>query len=222
VNLPKRVQNLEQILIQLLERKIFPEESYLAGGTAVYYYLHHRVSIDLDFFTPKPFNAEALVFKMRQAFQEVDLELIEKESLIMFLTSEKLKFSFFYLPYKFLSDLSYYEVRPGIPCPLASLQDIEVMKALALAQRGSAKDFVDLYYLLRKTGHSFDDLARLVQRKYQVDEKYNYHLKTAMVYFDDAEREVESIFLAGKQVEIRRMTEKEWEEIKKFFVRFCR
>jgi predicted nucleotidyltransferase component of viral defense system len=121
-----------------------------------------------------------------------------------------------------LSGLSYYEVRPGIPCPLASLQDIEAMKALALAQRGSAKDFIDLYYLLRKTGHSFDDLARLVQRKYQVDEKYNYHLKTAMVYFDDAEREVESIFLAGKQVEIRRMTEKEWEEIKKFFVRFCR
>jgi hypothetical protein len=65
-------------------------------------------------------------------------------------------------------------------------------------------------------------MARLVQRKYQVDERYNYHLKTAMVYFDDAEREVESIFLAGKQPEIQRMTGKEWREIKEFFVRFGR
>jgi predicted nucleotidyltransferase component of viral defense system len=30
---------------------------------------------------------------------------------------------------------------------LASLEDIEAMKALALVQRGSAKDFVDLFYL---------------------------------------------------------------------------
>jgi len=31
-------------------------EFYLAGGTAVYYYLKHRKSLDLDFFTQKVFD----------------------------------------------------------------------------------------------------------------------------------------------------------------------
>jgi hypothetical protein len=66
-----KAQSLEKTLVQLLGNKILPEGSYLAGGTALYYYLHHRLSIDLDFFVPKPFNAEALVFNMRERLETV-------------------------------------------------------------------------------------------------------------------------------------------------------
>ena len=104
---------------------------------------------------------------------------------------------------------------------MASFDDIEAMKALALVQRGSAKDFVDLFYLLKKTGHSFGDLSLLVQRKYDVDDRYNYHLKTAVVYYDDAEQELEAIMLVDELGGIRSISEKEWTEIKDFFVRFC-
>lgn len=125
------------------------------------------------------------------------------------------------MPYRLLSTLTFYEVKPGIDCPLASLDDIEAMKGIALAQRGSAKDFVDLYYLLHKTRHSFDDLAQRVRSKYQLDHEYNYHLKTAMVYFDDAEQELEAILLLDEAGDVRKISEKEWKDMKDFFVRFC-
>ena len=211
---------LENVLAQLLTSEILPPDCYLAGGTALYFYLHHRISVDLDFFSPRPFLPETLVFRFRQEFGEVDLELLEKETLILFLSGEKLKFSLFYLPYKLLSPLVSHEIRPGLFCSSASLDDIEAMKTLALVQRGSAKDFVDLFYLLKMTGHSFTDLSLLVQRKYDLDKKYDYHLKTSMVYFDDAEPEVAAIMLANESGGVRSLSEKEWTEIKEFFGRF--
>ncbi|MBM3285445.1 MAG: hypothetical protein FJY81_06190, partial [Candidatus Aminicenantes bacterium] len=122
---------------------------------------------------------------------------------------------------KFLAPLAGYEIKAGVVAPLASLDDIEAMKAIALVQRGSAKDFVDLFHLLKKSGHSFDSLSSLVQRKYDVDEKYGYHIKTAMVYFDDAEKELKAIMLVDEAGGIRGISEKEWKEIKDFFMRFC-
>ncbi len=212
---------LENILVKLIKSAILPHDCYLAGGTALYYHLHHRLSVDLDFFSPKPFSPETFMFKFRQEFGEVDLELMEKETLILFLSPEKLKFSLFHLPYKVLAPLVPHEIKPGIVCSLASLDDIEAMKTLALVQRGSAKDFVDLFNLLKKTGHSFADLSLLVQRKYDLDNKYNYHLKTAMVYFDDAEQELGTIMVVDEPRGIRSITAKEWKEIKDFFVRLC-
>lgn len=222
MNKGNKAQNLEKILVQLIDNKILPEGSYLAGGTALYYYLHHRLSIDLDFFVPKPFNSEVLVFTMRKFLKKVDLELMEKDTLILFLSDEKLKFSLFYLPYPLLSPLTSYKIRSGLSCHLASLDDIEAMKAISLVQRGSAKDFIDLYYLVKQTQHTFDDIALRVQRKYKVDEKYSYHLKTAMVYFDDAEKELDGILLADKPGRIRIISKNEWKEIKFFFIRYCR
>lgn len=212
---------LENVLAKLMKSAILPDDCYLAGGTALNFRLHHRLSVDLDFFSPRPFSPETLVFKFRQEFGGVDLELMEKDTLILFLSPEKLKFSLFYLPYRLFSPLTTYEIGLGTVASLASLDDIEAMKALALVQRGSAKDFIDLYYLLKKAGHSFRDLSLLVQRKYDVDDKYNYHLKTALAYFDDAEQELAAIMLVDESGGIRSIAEKEWHEIKDFFVRFC-
>lgn len=94
------------------------------------------------------------------------------------------------------------------------------MKAVALAQRGSAKDFVDLYHMLRRTRHTFEDMFSRVQQKYQVDEKYNYHLKTAVVYFFDAEQEIDAIVIVDRAGRIRKISDGEWNKIKAFFVRF--
>lgn len=218
----KKIEELKKILFRLLECKILPQDSYLAGGTALYFYFHNRLSIDLDFFTPKSFKSESLVFKMRECFDHVNVEIMENETLILFLSKEKIKFSLFYFPYPLLSDIVLFKVGKKIMCPLASFEDIEAMKAVSLAQRGSAKDFVDLYYLLQRTQNTFEDIAILVQKKYQLEKKYDYHLKTAMVYFDDAEREINTILIVEQSGRIRNISKKEWKEIKHFFLRFCR
>lgn len=218
----KKIKDLEHILREILKSNFLPKDSYLAGGTALYFYLRHRVSVDIDFFSPKPFRPDTLVFKARESFDQVDVEIMEKDSLIMFLSQEKIKFSLFHLPYPMLSDLSFHEIKTHIKCPMASVEDIEAMKGVALAQRGSAKDFVDLYHLLRRTRHTFNDMFSGVQRKYQVDEKYSYHLKTAAVYFFDAEQEINAIVIVDRDGRIRKINDEEWDEIKAFFVRFSK
>ena len=69
---------------------------------------------------------------------------------------------------------------------LVSLRDLGAMKLLAIAQRGSRKDFVDVYELLRSGG----DLKTMLtdfQTKFGVTETIS--VKRGLVYFDDAERE---------------------------------
>jgi predicted nucleotidyltransferase component of viral defense system len=217
----KKLVQLQKILVKILETPFLPQDSYLAGGTALYFYLNHRVSVDIDFFSPKPFRPDEFLFSARERFDQVDVEILERDTLILFLSGEKIKFSLFHLPYPLLSKLKFHPIKSNLDCPMASLEDIEAMKALALAQRGSAKDFVDLFYLLKKTQHSFGDLFSCVQRKYQVDEKYSYHLKTAMVYFFDAEQEIDAIVIIDGSGKIRKITVGEWENIKSFFERFC-
>jgi len=215
-----KLQGLKNILIQLLKSRILPPESYLAGGTALYYYFHHRLSVDLDFFTKRDFNSEMLVFKLREEFGTADVEIMEKGTLIAFLSPDKIKFSLFTFPYSLLSSLKDFEVSEEVSCPAASLDDIAAMKSVAISQRGSAKDFVDLYYLLKQTQIKFEDLSSFVQRKYQLDRKYEYHMKTAMVYFDDAEQDIDSIVLVQDDGHFRTLLESDWKKIKEFFARF--
>jgi len=81
------------------------------------------------------------------------------------------------------------------------------------------RDFIDLFFILRKTGLNFDDIADLVIEKYGVDQGYDYHLKTSFVYFDDAEIEMDQIImLEADDSEQRNLARKEWEEMKTFFL----
>ena len=222
MNPSQKLAALNNILGRIVESQVLPDDCYLAGGTAAYIYFHHRLSIDLDFFSPRPFNSNSIVVKFREKFEQLDIELLEKDTITLFLLSEKLKFSLFYFPYKLLLPVTAFNLEGGLSVNLASPDDLEAMKALALAQRGSAKDFIDLFYLLKKSGHSFDDLSRLVRFKFGVDEKYDYNLKTSMVYFDDAEAELESIIMIDKTGEFRPISEELWSEIKSFFRGFVR
>lgn len=220
MNWERTIQSLKNTLIQLLNSQLLPSESYLAGGTALYYYLHHRLSVDLDFFSPKDFSSELLVFKLREEFGTAEVEIMEQESLIAFLSPEKIKFSLFFFPYPLLSSLKSMELGRGAICPAASLDDIAAMKAIAISQRGSAKDFIDLYYLLKHTQFTFEDMSSFVQKKYNLNKKYEYHMKTSMVYFDDAEQELDSIILVQDDGQFHQLSESGWKEIKEFFVRF--
>ncbi|MBT3257627.1 MAG: hypothetical protein HN366_14395 [Deltaproteobacteria bacterium] len=105
---------------------------------------------------------------------------------------------------------------------MASLNDIAAMKAVAINQRGSIKDFVDLFFILRKTGLDFSDVASLVMEKYGLDQGYDYQLKTSFVYFDDAEEEIDQIIMLKNDKEPKRLTRKEWGNIKSFYLDYVK
>ncbi len=186
---------LEKILCKLLKCNVLPEKSYLAGGTAVYFYFKHRVSVYLDFFSPTPFNSELVIHKIKECIGHVDLALMENNTIILFFSTEKVKFSLFYFPYKNLQENRSITLMDGSSCPLASLEDIEAMKSIAISQRGSVKYFIDLFFIAQKTGHQFDDILKLVSAKYLLEKSYEYQLKTSFIYFDDAEKEVGNIVM---------------------------
>ena len=90
------INKLKKILVYIITCDVLPEKTYLAGGTAVYFYLKHRISVDLDFFTPFEFNPEIFIYNIKKCFKDVQVELMEKNSVILYLSKEKIKFSLFF------------------------------------------------------------------------------------------------------------------------------
>lgn len=216
------IAGLKSILHKIIELGILPKSAYLAGGTALYFYFNHRQSIDLDFFCPETFRSEYLAARFRDIFDIAEVEILQEDTLILHLGEQRTKFSLFRLPYTLLKPVELRQIKEGTYCPIASLDDIAAMKAVAVVQRGTAKDFIDLHRLLFETGFSFSQLAALVKTKYRLGEEYEYHLKTALVYFDDAEPDVRSIILLGKGEHPRPPTAKEWNAVREFFLGFDR
>ncbi|MDQ1355382.1 MAG: hypothetical protein QG657_5692 [Acidobacteriota bacterium] len=213
---------IENRLCELIKCDILPKNAYLAGGTAVYFYLKHRVSVDLDFFIPADFNPEIIFHSLKQCFDEVLLELLEKNTIIAHLSKDKIKFSLFRYPYKLLFPLQELFLDDNIKFNAASKGDIEAMKAMAICQRGSAKDFIDMYLLLSESGHSFKELLQMVLTKYELEESYAYQLKTSFVYFEDAEKGIDMVMMLDNKKKDAVITPKEWEKIKSFFKDFVR
>jgi hypothetical protein len=57
--------NTKKYLALLAEKEILPNQAYLAGGTAIALQLGHRISYDLDFFTPSQFQLEEILYKLK-------------------------------------------------------------------------------------------------------------------------------------------------------------
>jgi hypothetical protein len=96
---------------------------------------------------------------------------------------EGVKVSFMQFEYPFLAQPEEIE---GRSLRLADPRDLAAMKLLAVTQRGTRKDFIDIYELLRQGG----DLRTMLtdyQNKFALASAIS--ALRALVYFDDAERE---------------------------------
>ena len=153
---------------------------YLGGGSGLALHLGHRQSDDLDFFSRRSFRPELLARHLTSLGVPEGLRLGEG-SLECWLGGFKLQF--LYYPYRLLYTL--HKTKYG---PVADPRDIALMKLVAISQRGSKRDFIDLACFLRHYPHtSLAELLALLGRKYG---KINraHHLR-ALTYFADAESE---------------------------------
>ncbi|MEW6181492.1 MAG: nucleotidyl transferase AbiEii/AbiGii toxin family protein, partial [Chloroflexota bacterium] len=99
-------------------------------------------------------------------------------------------------------------------CFIADWRDIAAMKLVALSQRGTKKDFVDLFFLLREK-LTLADLKTIVEQKF-TGVRYNWtHVIRSLGYFEEAENDPMPLMATSK--EIRDLTLREWREIKQFF-----
>lgn len=163
----KEEQNL--FLEQLKKSEYLSSLFYFTGGTLLSsLYLQHRESEDLDFFTGKKYDKQAvytvveeiskkLKFKVKSQFIEV-VYRFQFESP----KGQLLKVDFSYYPFKAI------EKRVKIDgLYVDSKTDIAVNKLLVISQRSEVKDFVDLYFLLKS--YSIWDLVTGLKQKFNED-----------------------------------------------------
>lgn len=155
---------------------------YLAGGTALAIHLGHRRSRDFDWFTlqsiPDPFR---LAEDIRKADIPFTTTHVERGTLYGDISG--IRVSFIEYSYPLLESCA---VRPLYNCRLAAPADIACMKLSAVTQRGSKKDFVDIYALASKI-IPLDQMLKHYQKKFSVQDFG--HVLFALTYFDDADRE---------------------------------
>lgn len=155
---------------------------YLGGGTAIALHLGHRRSVDFDWFR-QPLIEDPL--ELARDLQEEGIPFVTgwTRRSTLYGTVRGVRVSFFQYRYRFLQPLVPWP-EPG--CQLAALEDLACMKLSAISQRGSRKDFVDLFALGRQ-GFSLQQMLGWYREKFEVDDVA--HLLYALVYFDDADAE---------------------------------
>ncbi|MBC7440840.1 MAG: nucleotidyl transferase AbiEii/AbiGii toxin family protein, partial [Flavobacterium sp.] len=131
-------------LMELL-KKIMTEECfssyYLVGGTSLALQIGHRSSIDIDLFGEKNIDYELFI----SILNRMGKTMISKNSAnILIAEVDNVKVDFVNYRYPLLAKPFTID---GIR--MLSKKDIAAMKLNAIAGRGSKKDFIDLYFLLK-------------------------------------------------------------------------
>lgn len=157
--------------------KQFKNQFYLAGGTGLALQLGHRDSVDFDFFTPDHFDTVTFYTDLLNIFngRKITKTLEDKDSLNI-LIDKDIKLSFLRYPYILLN--VYIDEKN---LKIASLEDIACMKLSAIVSRATWKDYVDIYFILKKI--SLGLLLEKINKK-MPDLDQNLILKS-VVYFND-------------------------------------
>ncbi len=158
---------------------------YLTGGTALAaYYLRHRVSDDLDFFcfeeTDNVFlHAFAERLKIEIGAESLRYERLYDRSQYFFLIDQtELKVEFSRYPFKQLENT---ELIGGLK--IDSFRDVAANKLMALLDRFEPKDFVDMFFILKKL--HLTDIRKDVELKFGI--------------------KIDNIFLGGELAKVKRV-----------------
>lgn len=161
---------------------------YLAGGTGAAIQLGHRLSEDLDLFTERPWPWQ----RTMSALLACGPVITDRQEEGAFVGSvDGVRVSLFHYPYVLLEEV----VETPYGLPVAALLDIGCMKLVAAAQRGTRKDFVDLYHL-GAAGYTVRELLATLPRKMPSAEINPMHIIRSLAFFDDAEAEPDPVMLA--------------------------
>jgi predicted nucleotidyltransferase component of viral defense system len=174
-----RTDTLEKHTLELLKKLQTVKalrNTRLVGGTALALQIGHRLSVDLDFFGDVPQNTDQLIeeFNDNNIKNRVDYS---SKSIKQF-TINNVKVDIVNYPYRWLEP-----VREVVGIKLADLKDITAMKLVAIINRGTRRDFVDIFFLLQY--FQLDQQMKLYMLKYPDGNSFN--VLRSLTYFEDAE-----------------------------------
>jgi hypothetical protein len=170
LELLKRLQSLDEL-----------KGLRLAGGTSLALQYGHRKSIDLDLFGKLEIGSDELIDVLKTVGE---VKVIKDSKRIHTYTIDGVKTDIVEYNYPWIDDALVYD---GLS--LASDKDIAAMKLNAVSGRGTKKDFIDVFFILKRM-----DLSAMVEL---FEKKYNdgsvYLVLRSLVYFDDAEEDLDPV-----------------------------
>jgi predicted nucleotidyltransferase component of viral defense system len=166
-----------ELLKKLMDLEVL-KDFYLVGGTALALQKGHRFSVDLDLFTPNSFDNEKLIEILNKTFESFILK--SEGNQLVFAEIDNIKVDLVKMNYPIL-----YESTLNENIRMLHINDIAPMKLKAIVQRGSKKDFFDIYYILQEM--SLNTLIELYKKKFSQNEIF--HVIKSLSYFEDAEND---------------------------------
>jgi predicted nucleotidyltransferase component of viral defense system len=159
--------------LSLFKKTPLAKSYYLAGGTALAeYYLHHRKSEDLDFFTQDELSLPNLQKFVGSIQSHIQLDKIEYQhgfglyTFFLYPKKEvaKYKIDFGQYPFSTINPLKKID-----DLLVEDLYDIAVDKAHTISVRPRLRDFIDLFLILRNNkSWSLEELLRRGQEKFEI------------------------------------------------------
>lgn len=142
---------------------------YLTGGTALSeFYLHHRLSEDIDFFTRNQVNQPKIDAFLRGIAKEAGIVRIVWKQIsglytysLTYKDGETIKVDF--------NEYDFPQVEQGTRMgnlTVDSLYDIAINKLYAMFSRTKARDYVDLFVLLSSGDFSMEQLLSRIPDKF--------------------------------------------------------
>lgn len=167
---------------------------FVIGGQAVRCFCPYRPSDDIDFGVARPRDLQQLLAELRAKGR---VEILERSKDTVHLTFEGVDVSVFVLP----------DIARHVEDGALTLTGILGTKMHAILDRGTRRDFFDVYVLLQQHQLAIVECLKAVALVYETHVEEGLLLR-ALTYFDDAEAEAP---LPGEG-------KGDWETVKAFFV----
>ncbi len=177
---------------------------YLAGGTGLALQIGHRISEDFDFFKGTSFDPNQLLSELKVLADSMENVIAEAGTL--YVNLEGIRFSFLYYDIPLLFEGSiFYDVK------IADWRDIITEKIKAISQRGSKKDFYDVFYVLNSKLINIEEIVSLFKKKFGPTGINFYHVLRSLTYFEDAAEDPDPVIIGEAPFN--------WNEVVSFFKR---
>ena len=172
--------------------KSFSQDFGLVGGTAVALHIGHRRSIDFDLFTDKEFRNSSIRKMIQKSFKidNVIVDKLDEFSVII----ENVKFTFFHYPYKL-----NFSKKLDNAIKLPDILTLAAMKAYTLGRRAKWKDYVDLYFIIKK----HFSVSKISKKGKEIfGNEFNEKLfRSQLAYFKDVDYGEEIDYLKGFEID---------------------
>ena len=183
-------------LLQRLMKDEILKDFNLVGGTSLSLQIGHRLSIDIDLFTTKGFDEQALLKDLANNYPIRIRDMFDNTIL---LDIDKVKVDILAHQYPWQKPI---DTKEGVR--LASLEDIGAMKLHAIFQNGTRiKDFIDMYFLLEH--HPLKVYLESYRNKYGGNPAMASY---TLLHHKNIDREVKVNMLKGKEVDMKKVAER--------------